>query len=604
LGLIVLLVAAVSSGMLTLSHFHAMTLPGCGKGSACERAAASVFGSVPGLGLPTSFIGLAYFASAMVGWIVGKGALGAPSKWIVRAGGLVSLGLIGVVIVDKLPCVYCLTVHTANLVFWALVERTPGCMLPRKIPPLLAGAVVFVLTLGMLGLLDAQAKAAAKQRAEQQLAESTAAMVREQLPQSDPAAPKTADVKPETPSIDAPPAAPARQGFTGRYRFGPEKAVARIVMFTDYQCPDCYRIEGELKALMASNQNISVLVKMFPLCKQCNPKAGVDLHMNACWAARAAQTAGIIKGDAGFWEMHQWLFDHHGSFTNEDFPPALAAMGYDPKVFTQLMQTDQALAPITTDIDEGLSLGIFYTPMIFINGVELKGWNAPNALTRAVQAVLAANPSPDSTAVDRPPTALEKYMADWREQPVMQVPASVTDRALGRADAVVTVVVFGDYQESGTAEVDGLMRLFATGPDSKLKYVFAHYPVDQSCNPVAQMTLHAGACRCAKAAEGAAIMAGPDAFWKMHNWVMGMHGVFTDQGLDAEAAAEGLDAAALKEAMANPAVEQKIASDARAATSIGITSIPWVMINGKHVPRWKLDNENLLPRMIQEAAGK
>ena len=34
----------------------------------------------------------------------------------------------------------------------------------------------------------------------------------------------------------------------------------------------------------------------------------------------------------------------------------------------------------------------------------------------------------------------------------------------------------------------------------------------------------------------------------------------------------------------------------------GSSSIPLVFINGKQVPRWKLDNENLLPRMVREAA--
>ena len=72
IGLVMLLVAAAASGMLTFSHFHALTLPGCGKGSACEQAAASAFGTVPGLGLPTSFIGLAYFLAAIfsLSWLM------------------------------------------------------------------------------------------------------------------------------------------------------------------------------------------------------------------------------------------------------------------------------------------------------------------------------------------------------------------------------------------------------------------------------------------------------------------------------------------------------------------------------------------------------
>jgi protein-disulfide isomerase len=259
---------------------------------------------------------------------------------------------------------------------------------------------------------------------------------------------------------------------------------------------------------------------------------------------------------------------------------------------------------VKKDIDEAYALGIFYTPMIFINGVELKGWNAPQALTRAVQAVIKASPPPAEMAGDRPPTALEKYMADWREKPVQSIPDSITKRALGPANAPVTVVVFGDYQEEGTREADGLMRLFATGPDSNMKYVFAYFPVDQSCNPSTQVTKFAGACRAAMAAEAADVMGGPDIFWKMHNWIMVSKGTFTDQALDQEAAVEGMDPSLYREALANPATRDKIVSDAAAAKSLGIQSIPLVFINGKQVPRWKLDNENLLPRMVREAAEK
>jgi protein-disulfide isomerase len=302
--------------------------------------------------------------------------------------------------------------------------------------------------------------------------------------------------------------------------------------------------------------------------------------------------------------MHEWLFSQHGSFTDQTFPQSIASMGYDYSQFAAIMQSQQTLDEVKKDIDEGEKLGIYFTPMIFINGVELKGWNAPNALTRAVQAVLAANPAPAEDSSDHAPTALEKYMADWRERPVQQIPDSITGRALGRTDAPVTVVVFGDYQEEGTREVDGLLRLFAEGPDFKMKYVYANFPVDQSCNPSTEVTKFAGACRAAFAAEAADIMAGPEAFWKMHNWIMFTKGVFTDEALDAEAAAEGLDPALFREAIANSATRAKIVSDAAAAKSLGIQSIPLVFINGKQVPRFKLDNENLLPRMIQDEAAR
>jgi hypothetical protein len=37
--------------------------------------------------------------------------------------------------------------------------------------------------------------------------------------------------------------------------------------------------------------------------------------------------------------------------------------------------------------------------------------------------------------------------------------------------------------------------------------------------------------------------------------------------------------------------------------SLGIKSLPMIFINGKFVPRWRLNNENLLGAMIFEADG-
>jgi protein-disulfide isomerase len=540
--------------------------------------------------------------------------MGAGARWIARLGAVISLAFVGIVIVDKLPCVYCLTVHGANLVFVVVEElRSPRGLRSARVQ-LGAGLAAFVVALGVLGVVEMRTRGRVQQKAERDLAAATQQMIEagKQTPVVPPASSgaQGESIKPpaqassgQQPPTAAPPAPPPKPGFSGRHRFGPEKAAVRIVMFTDYQCPDCYKIEGELKELMASNSSLSVLIKNFPMWTDCNPKAPA-LHANACWAARAAITAGMMHGDQGFWEMHHWLFEQHGSFTDQSLPQALTGMGYDPGQFTALMQTDATLQEIKKDIDEAYTLGIYFTPMIFINGVELKGWNAPQALTRAVQAVLAANPAPDVASADHPPTALEKYMADWRERPQQVIPDSITKRALGTANAPVTVVVFGDYQEEGTREVDGILRLFATGPDSKMKYAFAYFPVDQSCNPYTQVTKFAGACRCVAAAEGADIMAGPEVFWKMHNWLMLTKGVFTDQALDTEAALEGLDMAAYHEAMANPAVKQKIAGDGAAASQLGIQSIPLVFVNGKQVPRWKLENENLLPRMVREEAER
>lgn len=603
LGTLLLVTAIAASGMMVLKHFIGIDLPGCGAGSACDQAASSRWGKVPLIDLPTSFIGFAYFLGLLTAWAGSFGAFSTAARWLTRFGALASTLFLAAIFFDNLPCPYCIAAHACNLIFWAMVEATTRSTRTDTPGPFLFGGIVGLATLGGLTYLDLQAQSAARQKAEQQLAETTSKLTQpapQPIPQPKPdaqPAPQTTTPQPAPPAPPTP-ATPANQGFSGFYRWGPEVAPVRIVMFTDYQCPDCQRIEAEVRELQ-KNPNISVLIKHFPLSNQCNPLAPGNLHPNACWAARAAHTAGILRGDQGFWQMHHWLFDQKGSFTDASLPPAVTAMGFDAPTFVRTLQSQETLARVRADIDEGVKLGLFYTPLIFINGVELKGWTAPQALTRAVNAVLATNPPARSFADDPRPSALDKYMSDWREQPVRQIPAEITERAMGPQNAPVTVVIFGDYMEPGTQEADGVARLFAEGPSANIRYAFAHFPVNKDCNPVTQVTKFQS-CRPAQIAE-AAYLVNPDTFWQMHGWLMSMRGSVTDELLAHNAHAMTLDPASVTDAMTHPEVVARIKRDAEAARALGIQSVPMIFINGRYVPRMKLDNENLLPRMIEEA---
>ena len=116
-------------------------------------------------------------------------------------------------------------------------------------------------------------------------------------------------------------------GFVDDDYQGPFEASIRIVFFSDYQCPDCRRVEAEIRALVSERDDISLSAKHFPLCTDCNRHITKSPHPNACWAARAAEAAGILRGNEGFWQMHYWLFDRSGSFTGAELQAGLSEIG-------------------------------------------------------------------------------------------------------------------------------------------------------------------------------------------------------------------------------------------------------------------------------------
>ncbi len=618
--------------MLVYQHFGAH-VPGCGPESACASLERTVWGKVPGLGWPVSFLGLAYFAGLLVAWIAARGRWAASMRLVSGVGAAVSLLFLVVMIILGKLCPYCTIAHLANLVFvWIVYRRRDRETIPRSAIP---AAAAFAIVTIALAVGESSHRSGLAAQAERERTESRDAILAQtQTPESEepvvqpvpapipePAAPlDTAAAGPE-PSrsagqggLETEPAPAEQAGFTGRYLQGPEKAAIRIVMLTDYQCPDCRRIENEIEAILEQRGDVSLSTKHFPMCKEaapgvpCNRYATMNLHPNACNAARAAEAAGILGGAETFWSMHRWLFDREGKFDQAQLMEQVRSLGLDPPAFTAAMTGAESLKRVHDDVEEGFALGLHYTPMIFVNAVEFRGWQTPGALARTIAEVAATNPPPRTAAADHPPVAERKLIEDWLAQPIQGIPASAQPHSLGGAagsEIEAEIVLFGDYEEPNTANVDAAIRAFvAKHPSSR--YTFRHFPIFSECNPtlppnVRKEAIHPNACAMARAAEAAGRIGGEEAFWRMHAWLMSNQAGFTTAALEAAAGGMGIDPARLITEMQSPEVTAAIAADARAAQSIRLTAVPWVFVDHRYVPRTSRAGKVVVEGILEEA---
>ncbi len=626
-GLLLLGVCVGTSLMLALEHIGGLHLPGCGEGSPCAEAAASVWGKIPYLNWPVSFLGLAYFLGLIGVWVTARRGVPRAVRYLVRFGALISLGFVVVMIVEGHVCSYCLATHVGNFTFWILVERSARATIGAG-RALVTIAGVFVVSSAVLGTTEWRERRAAEVAAEEELAESTAAIIAATSQQStaapDATEPVVVAVEPVgatdqaasqastsgTPATEpAGPGAASKPstvggGFTGRYRLGPEKAAIRVVMFSDYQCKECRRIEADVIAVFEQRDDMSVSFKHYPMNSECNRKVKRSRHPNACWAARAVETAGILRGHEGFWEMHFWLFEQGGSFTRAELRAALREFGYDIAEFEKIMQSDETLERVRADVEEAIGFGIWQTPSIFINGVELRGWNAPRAVVRAIEQLVATRPEPMTAAFDQPPPPLEKLMGDWQAQPRRWIPPGPDFRALGPDDAAVRVVLFGDFQQDGTAETDALVRR-ELAERGDVRYEYRYFPFNKDCNPAVQReTEFPDACRAARAAEAAGRLARHEAYWKLHVWLLENQETFSDGALRAAASEIGIDPGVLLAEIEKPEVRTAVVEDAKLGQRVEVSAVPTVFVNDRKVPRWFLEGENILPRIIAEAANE
>ena len=356
-GLIGLGLAA--TGALVVRHLAGIDLPGCGADGPCDRLAAGRWGNLGGW--PVSHLGLAYFAGLAVAWNEsGRGAVPRPIAWIGRAGALISLLFLAAMAAEGHWCPYCLLTHAASLGFWLLVERSPKS--PRCWDSALIFGAIFAATTAALAMVEARNGRIGVRSAEVALADSIERIRKstgDRIIEGDPSAPN---------------------------RFGPADASIRLVVFSDYQCPACRRIEGDLRALVASRPDAAVWFRHYPLSRGCNPHVDADNHPNACRAARASVAAGLVGGLDGFRRMHAWLFDRRGDYDADALRRCVADLGLDPIAFDHTIDGPEVRRIVRHDIDAAHALGVTSTPTLFLNGVELRGWHAPDGIARAARA--------------------------------------------------------------------------------------------------------------------------------------------------------------------------------------------------------------------------
>ena len=663
-GLLCLGLAVFAAGTMSYSHLTGAALPGCGAGSPCATVSGGKWGNLP-LGevlWPVSYLGFAYFAGMLGAWLVTRGRPGPALRWLALLGAIASGMFLGIMLGLDAVCRYCLMTHLANFGFVAVLGLGSAPAAAARLRPLAGAAVlagVFGVSTAALAVGDMSFRDTVKRRQQAETSRFIAEMKTSfggptttepqtgppkpaetsnppqaaptpptpPAPQPEPAKPtpaptQQASATPPAPPPVAPqpqpqpqtqppvqpaaPAATAQKGFTGRYRFGPEKAGIRVVLFTDYQCPDCKTVEAQLEDALAKFPNVSVSVKHFPFCTDCNPHAP-NLHKNACWAARAAETAGILGGSDAYHKMHTWLFARGGLFTDEaQLNEGIAAAGLDRTQFMQMLTSERPLQNIKADIDEALALGIGRTPFIFINGKEFRGWAPKDAVATTIADLVAAGPTPSGPENDLPPRAFAKFIEEWRSQNRMAWPSRTRPYALGQQLAPAQVTVFGDLHEKYTAEVDKLIRDYI-GTRQDVRYEFRYFPVDPECNPGAPKLPGAAGCAAARAAEAAGQLGGEAAYWKFHNWITQNQSKFSDQAMRTLAAETGLNVDTFMAKMNSQEVKSIIASDVSIGQRINMPEIPRIFVNGKLVPRWRLPGTQsgggVLETIIEEAAA-
>jgi len=157
---------------------------------------------------------------------------------------------------------------------------------------------------------------------------------------------------------------------------GPKNAPITVVLFSDFQCPFCGRVEPVLAELeKAYPGKVRVAWKNFPL----------SFHNNAKAAAEAALAA---HEQGKFWQMHDILFKNQQALAAADLEKYAKDIGLDMGKFKAAMESHKFAAQVDAETKQASELGVSGTPAAFVNGHLVSGAQPIDAFKKIVDAEL------------------------------------------------------------------------------------------------------------------------------------------------------------------------------------------------------------------------
>ncbi|MBW2456689.1 MAG: DsbA family protein [Deltaproteobacteria bacterium] len=203
---------------------------------------------------------------------------------------------------------------------------------------------------------------------------------------------------------------------------GPEDAAVTIVEFADFGCPGCMAASNLLDKLYETHGGtIRLVFKHYPL----------EMHRNAKLAAQAAHAAQL---QGRFWPMHRILFENRTQLGEPDLLTYAAKIGLDLDRFRADLHGPATATFVAREKQQGDSLGLRYTPTIYINGRECQLGKLANPLRDLeewveVEVALAAGghlPQPPSPAPAPSPSASQAVPPPASAPPVPATAAPST----------------------------------------------------------------------------------------------------------------------------------------------------------------------------------
>ena len=165
---------------------------------------------------------------------------------------------------------------------------------------------------------------------------------------------------------------------TGSPFIGKADAPVTLVVFSDFQCPFCSKVQPLLDEVLKKNPDkLKIVFKHLPL----------QMHKQA----RPAALAAIAAQEQGkFWQMHDALFAASKKLSKETIEQAAKDIGLDMEKFKKDLTSPATEEKLKKDMMDAGKASVGGTPTLFINGRQVKG-RGTDVLQEMIDQELSSN---------------------------------------------------------------------------------------------------------------------------------------------------------------------------------------------------------------------
>ena len=366
---------------------------------------------------------------------------------------------------------------------------------------------------------------------------------------------------------------------------GPDDALVTLVLFSEFQCPFCARVEPTVTRIVQEyGRDVRVVWMNNPL----------GFHPNAMPAAIAAMEAFEQGGNAKFWALHALLFEHQADLSRPNIETYAQQAGLNMAQLRAALDNNEHQAIITAQQQLAQGLGASGTPSFFINGRNLRGAQPFEAFKAVIDEELAKARALVAAGTPRARVYAETIRNGHTTQQMLAAPAGAAPGAAapaaaparptrvelaipagapskGPANAPVVIQEISDYQCPFCSRVLPTIEQLMTAFPNQIRLVWRDLP----------LPFHPNAHIAAQAAREVQRQGGDEKFWAYNAKLFENQRDLTRETLERLAQElGGINMAQFRQALDTERHKAAVDADLAAAQAVGINGTPGFVING------------------------